>query len=55
MARKIKKREGPVNKKGFYIGKATARESMTGNDIRIGLINGAKEVIDEEYRTARRK
>jgi hypothetical protein len=55
MARKIKKRGGPVNKKGFYIGKATTRESMTENDIGIELINRAKEVIDEEYRNARKK
>jgi hypothetical protein len=38
-----------------YIGKATTRESMTGNDIGTELINRAKEVIDEEYRNARRK
>jgi hypothetical protein len=55
MARKIKKREGPLNKKGFYIGKATTRESITGNDIGLELIERAKEVIDEEYRNARRK
>jgi hypothetical protein len=55
LARKIKKRKGSISKKGFCIGKDTTRESTTGNDIGIELINRAKEVIDEKYRTARRK
>jgi hypothetical protein len=47
MARKIKKREGPVNKVK-YIGKSTTRESIKGNDIGLELIERAREVIDEE-------
>jgi hypothetical protein len=54
MDKKLKKKEGPINKVK-YMGKATTRESITGNNIGIELIERAKEVIDEEYRTARRK
>jgi hypothetical protein len=52
--RKVKRKQGPVNKVK-YIGKATTGESITGNDIGLELIERAKEVIDEEYRNARRK
>jgi hypothetical protein len=39
---RVKRKQGPVNKVK-YIGKATTRESITGNDIGIELINEPKK------------
>jgi hypothetical protein len=38
-----------------YVGKDTIRESITSEGVGAELIERAKEVIDSEYREARRK